>query len=169
MRNHRSQLIVIVWATRSTSSFSNAGRRSAKFITRYSIGRIVDAEDGASHLLEDVDVEAFELAALRVEEAELQGASRDADDQPPTFGDRLHRGAGRHLAGRRQRAVRSVRAGGVESGLLLVVHSGGFVVSGVVVGGAVTSGGAASCGAPQAVIVASTSSARSGRRVIGTP
>ena len=60
-------------------------------------------------------------------------------------------------------------AGRVEGGLL--VRALGLVPAslGVVVGGAVTSGGAASCGAPQAVSVASTSSARRGRRITGTP
>ena len=107
---------------------------------------------------------------LRVEEAELQRAGRDADDQPAAIV--------RSPASWSRPASRRVAAAGHPgrtSGWRRVrpprpCTRAGTVVSVAVVGGAVTSGGSASCGAPQAVMVASSEQREAAADdVTGTP
>ena len=79
MVSQRSQFMVNVRATRSTSWSSSTSSRWAEVMTRNCSGSGV-AEDRGRHGVQHVDVEALDLPGQRVARAHQQGVGRDADD-----------------------------------------------------------------------------------------
>ena len=165
MRSQRLQLIVIVWATRSTSPVSSAGQALGEGDHPVLDRQRVDvAEDRPGDLLEDRRCRSPRARRSdRVAGAELQGAGRDADDQPAAVAGSPP-SSSRPASRRAAAAGRPGRTSGSRRGRPpRPCTRAGAGVTAAVVGGAVTSGGAASCGAPQAVMVASSEQARAER------